>query len=304
MNIGALPRLARFLARHPLVRRDPIGTTARLLRWQWAARRGQVLDLPWVEGPAGLVRLRLKRGLSSATACWYAGLADLAEMGFVLQALRADDRMVDVGANVGVYASLAAGAVGARVLALEPADETLPDLRATLALNGIAGRVDVRALAAGAAPGVLRFTRGRGTTNRMAEDGAAEVQVATLDALCAEAPPLVLKVDVEGAEAEVLAGATALLAGDTLKAAILETRGDADAAVEAVMRAAGFAPFAHDPFARALTPLSGPSRPNTLYLRDLAFWQARLGGAPAIRVFGRLLVPDAARSRATGLFRH
>lgn len=289
MKIAALPRLAGFLWRNPLVRRDPLGAAARLVRWQMAARRGAMLDAPWVEGPAGAVRLRLRRGLSSATACWYAGLTDPAEMGFVLQALRADDRMVDVGANVGVYAALAAGAVGARVLALEPAAETLPDLRAMVALNGIADRVTIRAVAAGAAPGVLRFTAGRGTTNRAAADGAVDVAVETLDALCADAPPLLMKVDVEGAEPEVLAGAAGLLAGDALKAVILETAGATDTAVEHTMRAAGFAPFAHDPFRRALTPLAGPARPNTLYLRDVGFWQARLAAAPPIRVFGRAL---------------
>lgn len=288
-RLSALPRLARFLWRHPLVRRDPIGAAARLLRWQVAARRGGVLEAPWVEGPAGTLRLRLRRGLSSATACWYAGLTDPAEMGFVLQALRAGDRMVDVGANVGVYAALAAGAAGARVLALEPAAETLPDLRAMVALNGLADRIDIRPVAAGAAPGVLRFTTGRSTTNQAAADGAMEVPVETLDALCGAAPPLLLKVDVEGAEPDVLAGAAALLAGGALKAAILETAGPTDAAIEAVMRAAGFAPFAHDPFRRALRPLPGPARPNTLYLRDIAFWQARIAGAPEIRVFGRAL---------------
>lgn len=288
-RLAALPRLLRFLARHPLVRRDPVGAAARLLRWQVAARRGGLLEAPWVEGPAGLVRLRLRPGLTSATANWYAGLADPAEMGFILQALRAGDRMVDVGANVGVYASLAAGAVGARVLALEPAEDTLPDLRAMLALNGLVDRVDLRAVAAGAVPGVLRFTRGRGTTNRAAEDGAVEVPVATLDALCADAPPLLLKADVEGAEPDVLAGAAALLAGDALKAVILETRGDTDAAIDPILSAAGFAPFAHDPLARALSPLPGPSRPNTLYLRDVAFWRARLASAPTVRVFGRAL---------------
>jgi FkbM family methyltransferase len=288
-RLSALPRLAGFLWRHPLVRRDPFGAAARLLRWQAAARRGALLDAPWVEGPAGVVRLRLRRGLSSATACWYAGLTDPAEMGFVLQALRADDRMVDVGANVGVYATLAAGAVGARVLALEPAAETLQHLRAMVALNGLAERIDIRAVAAGAAPGVLRFTAGRGTTNRAAADGTVDVPVETLDALCSDAPPLLLKVDVEGAEPDVLAGAAALLAGDALKAAILETAGPTDAVLDATMRAAGFAPFAHDPFARALRPLAGPARPNTLYLRDLAFWDARLATAPEIRIFDRAL---------------
>lgn len=297
MRLAALPRLAGFLLRHPLVRRDPLGAAARLVRWQARARRGGVLDMPWVEGPAGLVRLRLRAGLSSATACWYAGLTDPAEMGFVLQALRAGDRMVDVGANVGVYAALAAGAVGAQVLALEPAAETLPDLAAMLALNGLEGRVEVRAVAAGAAPGSLRFTAGRGTTNRAARDGAATVPVETLDTLTAGRPPLLVKVDVEGAEAEVLAGATGLLAGAALKAVILETAGPSDAAITAAMRAAGFAPHAHDPRRRVLSPRAGPSRPNTLYLRDLDFWTARLAGAPEIRVFGRALAgsPRGAR---------
>lgn len=289
MRAAALPRLLRFLARHPLVRRDPLGAAARLLRWQMAARRGQVLEAPWVEGPAGLVRLRLKRGLSSATACWYAGLTDPAEMGFVLQALRPHDRMVDVGANVGVYAALAAGAVGAQVLALEPAAETLPDLRAMVALNGIADRVGIRAVAAGAAPGVLRFTTGRGTTNHAATDGAVEVPVETLDRLAAGAPPLFIKVDVEGDEPAVLAGAAGLLAGADLRAVVLETAGSTDGPVEALMRAAGFTPFAYDPFRRALSARNGPGRPNTLYLRDLCFWEQRLATTPPVRVFGRLL---------------
>ncbi len=289
MRAAALPRLLRFLAAHPLVRRDPLGAAARLLRWQTIARRGGTLEAPWVEGPAGLVRLRLRPGLSSATACWYAGLTDPAEMGFVLQALRPGDRMVDVGANVGVYAALAAGAAGARVLALEPAAETLPDLAAMLALNGLEHRVEVRALAAGAAAGRLRFTQGRGTTNRAAADGAAEVPVETLDALCGADPPLLLKVDVEGAEPAVLAGAAGLLAGARLKAAILETAGPTDAAVDGTMRSAGFAPFAHDPFRRLLSPLPGPARPNTLYLRDIGFWRTRIAMAPEIRVFGRPL---------------
>ncbi|MBR0659663.1 FkbM family methyltransferase [Neoroseomonas oryzicola] len=271
------------------MRRDPIGAAARLLRWQAVARRGGTLEPAWVEGPAGAVRLRLRRGLSSATACWYAGLTDPAEMGFVLQALRPGDRMADAGANVGVYAALAAGAAGARVLALEPAAETLPDLRAMLALNGIEDRVEVRAVAAGAAPGTLRFTTGRGTTNRAAADGGTEVPVETLDALTAGAPPLLLKVDVEGGEPEVLAGAAGLLAGDALKAAILETAGPTDAAIEAAMRAAGFAPFAYDPFRRALAPRDAPARPNTLYVRDIAFWTERIATAAAIRVFGRAL---------------
>lgn len=286
---AALPRLIRFLAGHPLVRRDPLGAAVRLLRWQAVARRGGTLEAPWVEGPAGRVRLRLRPGLSSATACWYAGLADPGEMGFLLHALRPGERMVDAGANVGVYAALAAGAVGARVLALEPAAETLPALRAMLALNGIADRVDLRPVAAGAAAGMLRFTAGRGTTNQAAADGPAEVPVDTLDALCAGVPPLLLKADVEGAEPAVLAGASGLLAGAAPMAVMLETRGDTDAAIEGILRAAGFAPFAYDPLARALAPVPGPQRPNTLYLRGLAFWQDRVAGAPAVRVFGRPL---------------
>jgi FkbM family methyltransferase len=41
-------------------------------------------------------------------------------MAFVLHLLRPDHKFVDVGANVGSYTVLAAGAVGAEVICIEP----------------------------------------------------------------------------------------------------------------------------------------------------------------------------------------
>jgi FkbM family methyltransferase len=291
-------RLLRFVLAHPLAGRAPLASLARVLRWQLRSRLGDGEAVAPFVGPT---RLLLRRGLSSATAAHYAGLTDFAEMGFLLHLLRPDDLFADVGANVGVWTVLASGVCGARTVAAEPAAETLRHLDATIALNGLTALVEPRAVALGAAPGRLPFTTGRGATNRLAAPGEAvavrEVPVETLDSLFADRAPLLLKVDVEGAEAAVLAGGARVLADPALKAAILETSGhgdrlgadSGDAAVHAAMAAAGFAAHDYDPFTRALTPRAGPGRPNTLYLRDAGFARARLAAAPPFAVHGRAI---------------
>src|SRR5207248_910045 len=62
---------------------------------------------------------------------------EVAEMAFVLHVLRPSDKFIDVGANVGSYTVLAAGAVGSRVFAVEPIPTTFGFLRRNVALNGL-----------------------------------------------------------------------------------------------------------------------------------------------------------------------
>jgi FkbM family methyltransferase len=289
-------RLLRFVLAHPLAGRAPLASLSRVLRWQLRSRLGgREAVVPFV----GPTRLLLRRGLSSATAAHYAGLTDFAEMGFLLHLLRPGDLFADVGANVGVWTVLASGVCGARTVAVEPAAETLPHLDAMLALNGLAAPlVELRAAALGARPGRMAFTTGRGTTNRAAAAGdaaAVEVPAGTLDTLFRDAAPTLLKVDVEGFEAAVLAGGPRTLADPALKAAILETNGNGDrygggdAAVHAAMTAAGFAAHDYDPFTRILAPRAVPGRPNTLYLRDTGFARARVSAAPPFALLGRAI---------------
>lgn len=137
--------------------------------------------------------------------------------------VRDGDLVFDVGAHVGDR-TLAFAALGARVIALEPQPRMARWLRRTVGSNE---RVEVRAEAVGARPGRerLAISRRTPTVSTMSDgwrEGAAEanpgfrsvrwdesveVAVVTLDELIdSYGVPRFCKIDVEGYEAEVLAG--------------------------------------------------------------------------------------------------
>ncbi len=132
-------------------------------------------------------------------------------------ALRRDSSCIDIGANVGTFLELfTALAPEGRHLAFEP----VPELRADL------GRrfpgVEVRAEALSDREGETTFHLHRALPSRSSlrdvgyaagETEAITVPVRTLDALIPEGfSPALIKLDVEGAELEVLRGARATLA--------------------------------------------------------------------------------------------
>lgn len=135
--------------------------------------------------------------------------------------------VIDVGANVGLYSVLCAGLVqarGGRVLAVEPAPTVLPLLRANLARSGL-GNVTVYAgaLSSGAGHASLCYTVGNEEYAALgppshpqapARFASAEVPTEALDTLVERLglQPRFLKIDTEGAEALVLAGAQRTLA--------------------------------------------------------------------------------------------
>jgi FkbM family methyltransferase len=122
--------------------------------------------------------------------------------------------VVDVGACIGIYSMLAARN-GATVLAFEPDKRNQHDLRENLQRNHLSG-VTVIGKAAYASPGVQDWhaRRPAGHSGLFAdyEDYFAVTQVETvrLDQLIDRCD--VLKIDVEGAELDVLEGAGGLLA--------------------------------------------------------------------------------------------
>jgi hypothetical protein len=93
-----------------------------------------------------------------------------------------------------------------------------------------------------------------------------------------------IKVDVEGYEAEVFRGARAVLNSPVLKAVITEGQSVGDVAP---LLSAGFGQYEYDPFQRTLSPAAGHrSANNALFLRDLSFAEARLMAASSFQVLG------------------
>jgi FkbM family methyltransferase len=134
--------------------------------------------------------------------------------------------VLDVGASFGLY-SIAAGRLGARVFAFEPAGRTAAALAVHLRLNGVADRVEPVAAAAAERSGRADFweqetsflaslveSAPRTEQDRFAEPVISRsIATVALDDFCRERAldPAVVKVDVEGAEAAVLRGARELL---------------------------------------------------------------------------------------------
>jgi FkbM family methyltransferase len=131
---------------------------------------------------------------------------------------------LDVGANVGAYTLLLGRWVqpGGRVYAFEPASEAYGGLTAHVRLNGLGDAVTCVRAAASASTGTATLAvDGLSGANRLDASAAGErVETVTLDDFCRREGirPAFIKIDVEGAELEVLRGAreTIRAAGDGL----------------------------------------------------------------------------------------
>ncbi len=147
-----------------------------------------------------------------------AGLDGLAAL--VARHVPPSSTVIDVGANIGLSTILLAR-LARRVIAYEPSPPNVALLRRNLALNGITN-VEVRAAAASSEPGTLRFHVAQfGAGSHVVASGhvsgattaTVEVPAVTLDS--ETLPPVAfIKVDAEGHEPDVLAGARRLLARD------------------------------------------------------------------------------------------
>ena len=291
--MGLLDTL-RFVVAHPLNRGRPISSLYRFGAWQL---RSRISSSPVAVEFAGGTRLLVSRGQTGATGNVYTGLHEFEEMAFVLHLLRPGDLFVDVGANVGSYTILAAAAVGARCMSFEPDGDAMRALERNVVANSAGDRVELRQAVVGRSEGVARFTSGADTLNHVAESsdtGATTVQMTTLDTALEGRSPQLIKVDVEGYELEVVAGASETFRNRDTIAAILETNGSgtrygkSDAELHDVMTGHGFIPCIYDPFARRITTREeAASNGNTIYIRDIDAARERVKKAPAFDIAGR-----------------
>jgi FkbM family methyltransferase len=153
---------------------------------------------------------------------YYFGVWEPHITSWISSCLRPGDGFIDVGANIGYYSLLASRLVGERgkVVAVEASPRTFLDLQRNLALNGV---TNVRAInsAASAGTGKFKIFRGHefntGLSTIFEQSGfelEGEVQAEPLSDLIQAnefKAARVVKIDVEGAEALVLAGMEPML---------------------------------------------------------------------------------------------
>ena len=160
-----------------------------------------------------------------STVQWYAsgGGIEQATLGIMCSLLRGGDAVVDVGANIGSFSVTAALCVGntGSVVAFEPDARTHGVLRANLERHGVASWTQIQPVVVGVRCGtatIMQFDNDLVTGQGIAPAsfspgatvGAVNVDIVTLDAAITT-PVDLIKIDVEGFEIDVLAGAAELL---------------------------------------------------------------------------------------------
>ncbi len=289
-----LTTLTRFfmgMRAHELARSHQMAAVARFATLQVRTRlAGGPMLVPFV----GATCIFVGAGYTGANGNYYWGLHEFADMAFVLHYLNPDDLFVDVGANVGSYTLLASGAVGARTIAFEPVPQTFARLRANCDANGLGSKVDMREVCVGASTGTVAFSTDADTMNSIVAAGdmrpSIQVPLRRLDAEIGESPALI-KIDAEGSDDDVLAGATALLCGEGPLALLIETLGGGAFGRDGIQSAKrlaqlGFVRCSYDPRGRMVEPTSAAPANNHLFIRDVAFALGRVASAPRFNLNG------------------
>jgi len=154
---------------------------------------------------------------------WFYGAYEPVESYLFTRLLRPGMTVVDAGANAGQYSLLASTAVGpsGRVLAFEPNPSAFRRLRSAVADNGLTN-VETRPEALWGEPSTLRFGYPEGVapgsnsgSYRAGGAGGEPASAVRLDDVLSQSGDErvdLIKLDVEGAEPEALAGAWRTLA--------------------------------------------------------------------------------------------
>jgi FkbM family methyltransferase len=144
------------------------------------------------------------------------GVFEPEETRILIKLLETSDVFIDIGANLGYYCCFALQR-HKPVLAFEPQAHNLQCLYQNLSSNGWNAGIEIFPIALSSSPGVLTLFGASGPSASLVRDWAGysprfkqEVPANTLDNLLAGRFPgqrLLIKIDVEGAEFQVLRGA-------------------------------------------------------------------------------------------------
>jgi FkbM family methyltransferase len=163
---------------------------------------------------------KLTSGFHPAYKMMREGTFEPEETALIAQLLPSMDGFIDIGANLGYYTCLALQA-GKPVVAFEPQEQNLRCLFQNLTINGWQDRAEVFPLALSEKPGLLTLYGASGPSASLVRNWAGYspryskvVPVSTLDRVLGTTfggKRLLIKIDVEGAEYQVLKGALGTL---------------------------------------------------------------------------------------------
>jgi len=244
--------------------------------------------------------LVVDKGMSSAELQIYTSLYDTNEMLFMMHYLRPEDTFVDIGANIGVYSVLASGVTGAKSLSFEPIPSTFSRLKRNINYNNLQDKTELFNLGVGDKEEMLVFSDSLDAINHVISDGnysgpVTNIPVNSLDNLMANQTPNLVKIDVEGFEANVINGATKTLERPELRVIIMETNGLSDQYefgqnyIHNKLLSLGFTPNSYSPNERKIIPIESTNPENTIYIRDMEFVKERIRTGKKVRLLDQLL---------------
>jgi len=280
----------KFILNHPLNENHKFSAVKRFLWWQIKTR---FVDKPYIHQFTPNSKLLVRRGMTGATGNIYCGLHEFNDMGFLLHFLRNDDLFIDIGANIGSYTILASSEIGAQTISIEPIPSTIEHLKNNVSINSIEDKVEIHNIGLGAKEGFLEFTKSLDTVNHVASPGEVDtlkVPIKTLNQICENKSPILIKIDVEGFETEVINGANEVLSKPTLQAIIIELNGSGkrygynEELIHIKLMNLGFKPINYNPIKREIHLLERYGDLNTVYIRDVNFVENRITKTKHIKV--------------------
>ncbi len=291
----------RFINNHPICAGQRVSSLVRFFRWQLATR---TLNLPVIIPFVNDTRLMAERGITCGAGSYYVGLLEYEEMAFTLHYLRPEDLFIDVGANIGTFTVLAAGAVGALCVSIEPIPQTYQRLLDNVNINDLNDRVLTINAGLGEKTSELKFTLDRDSINHVVTETettckTVDVKIVTLDSIVQDRMPELIKIDVEGFETQVVGGgADTLGTKDGPNAILMELRGHgarygfSEEDVHKKMLGYGYEPYVYDPRNRELDAWRRKTENelgDMLYIRDVEKAKHRINEAPSFCVVGHTI---------------
>jgi len=291
INKNTIFSALKYITSHPLNRDKKYLAVKRFIYWQLISR---LSTMPIISDFVNNSRLILGNGIKSGSVNYYTGLEEPEDMFFVLHVLREGDLFVDVGANTGVFTILASACAGANCMSFEPVPKTFDRLTDNIRLNGIENMVEAFNIGLASKEDVLRFTTELDTENHIVLDSekdmeTIDVAVKKLDDLMTDRDPTVIKIDVEGFEAEVIAGALKTISKESVLAIIMEFVGNEkryghdENKLISQMHEMGYRSYTYSPFKRQLIAdkddLDYLSHKNSIFIKNIEAVRARVENA-------------------------
>ena len=217
-QMASLLQQARKFAKRPdrfMALRHKLNWKIHILKDYWGTKiwtRTSVTVTP--------LNFKLRAGFHPAYDQMRAGTFEVEETAILTALLPQVGRFVDIGANLGYYSCLARS-LGIPVIAFEPQAQNLACLLDNFLANGWEDNVEVLPIALSRKPGILTMYGASGPSASLVKNWAGYsaqfkqcVPTSTLDNMLSgrdQDEQLLIKIDVEGAEAQVLKGAIATM---------------------------------------------------------------------------------------------